>query len=426
MRTKRTTIIVALSAACILLTLSPLIGHRMILHVDMDAFYASIEERDNPSLQGKPVIVGGTPEGRGVVAAANYVVRKFGVHSAMSTAKALTLCPNAIVLRPRMEHYAEISNQIREIFYRYTPVVEPLSLDEAFLDATGCQQLFGSVKAIGQAIKTDIRNELNLVASVGVAPNKFLAKLASDMDKPNGFTVIDADAVPTILAPLSISRIWGVGTVTRQRFERLGIQTIGQLRALSLQQLQNEFGQNGQHFWQLARGIDNRTVIADREAKSISHETTFAEDVYDMDILRAWLMELTEQVARRLRSHQRQGRTVHLKIRYSNFDTCTRTRSIAPATNATNPLWAAALQLLTTELPNRPLSVRLLGMGVSNLQKQRAVQKELFPEEREDREKENRLDQVADTIRSRFGTASLRRASTVQHRADHQPRPRPE
>lgn len=403
---------------------SSLIGTRMILHVDMDAFYASVEERDDPSLRGKPVIVGGTPEGRGVVAAANYVVRKFGVHSAMATAKAMKLCPNAIVLRPRMEHYAQISNQIREIFQRYTPDVEPLSLDEAFLDVTGSVQLFGTVEAIGQAIKSDIRSELDLVASVGVAPNKFLAKLASDMDKPDGFTVIQPDAVESFLAPLPVGRIWGVGKVTGQRFEHLGIQTIGQLRTLSLQQLQHEFGQHGEHFWQLARGIDNRAVIADREAKSISHETTFPEDIADMEVLRAWLMELTEQVARRLRSHEIQGRTVHLKIRYSNFDTYTRSKSVTPATNATNQLWSVASQLLTSELPDRPLSVRLLGMGVSNLQKQRPVQQNLFAED--DDEKDTRLDQAADKIRSRFGTGSLRRASTVQHNAEHKPQPRPE
>ena len=342
----------------------------MILHVDMDAFYTSVEERDDPTLCGKPVIVGGTPEGRGVVAAANYAVRKFGVHSAMATTNALKLCPDAIVLRPRMEHYAQISKQIREIFYRYTPEVEPLSLDEAFLDATGSVNLFGSVETIGRAIKQDFRKELNLVASVGVAPNKFLAKLASDLDKPDGFTVIPPDAVQRILDPLPVGRIWGVGKVTGQRFDRLRIQTIGQLRSLSLQQLQDEFGQHGEHFWQLARGIDNRTVIADREAKSISHETTFAENIADMDVLRAWLMELAEQVARRLRNHEIQGRTVHLKVRYSNFDTYTRSKSVSPATNTTNQLWSVVSQLLTSALPERPLVVRLLGMGVSNLQKQ--------------------------------------------------------
>ncbi len=400
------------------------IGSRMILHVDMDAFYASVEERDNPALCGKPVIVGGTPEGRGVVAAANYVVRKFGVHSAMATGKALQMCPDAIVIRPRMDHYAKISQQIREIFHRYTTVVEPLSLDEAFLDATDSVPLFESVESIGRAIKQDIRSKLNLVASVGVAPNKFLAKLASDMDKPDGFTVIEPQAVQDVLAPLSVARIWGVGKVTKQRFDRLGIQTIGQLRTLSLQQLQAEFGQSGEHFWQLARGIDNRAVVADREAKSISHETTFADDVSDMDVLRAWLMELTEQVARRLRSHETQGRTVHLKIRYSNFDTYTRSKRVSPATNATNQLWSVVSQLLVSHLPDRPLCVRLLGMGVSNLQKQQPVQQSLFAEDHEERD--SKLDQVADQIRNRFGTTSLRRASTVQHKAEHKPHPRPE
>ena len=188
--------------------------------------------------------------------------------------------------------------------------------------------------------------------------------------------------------------------------------------------MQDEFGQHGQHFWQLARGIDDRAVIVDREAKSISHETTFADDICDMDALRAWLMELTEQVARRLRSHEIQGRTVHLKIRYNNFDTYTHSKTVSPATNATNQLWSLALQLLTSELPDRPLVVRLLGMGVSNLQKQRPVQQCLFAEEQDERD--TRLDQVADTIRNRFGTASLRRASTVQHNAEHKPRPRPD
>ena len=235
---------------------------------------------------------------------------------------------------------------------------------------------------------------------------------------------IAPDAIQSVLDPLPIGRIWGVGKVTGQRFDRLGIQTIGQLRSLSLQQLHDEFGQYGEHFWQLARGIDNRTVVADREAKSISHETTFAEDVCDMEVLRAWLMELTEQVARRLRSHKIQGRTVHLKIRYSNFDTYTRSKSISPATNATNQLWSVSQQLLTSELPDRPLVVRLLGMGVSSLQTKRPVQQSLFAEEQD--EKDSRLDQVADTIRNRFGTASLRRASTVQHNAEHKPRLRPD
>lgn len=390
----------------------------------MDAFYASVEERDHPELRGRPVIVGGTPQGRGVVAAANYVVRRFGVHSAMSTARALKLCPKAVVLRPRMEHYAQISGQIREIFHRYTPEVETLSLDEAFLDATGSEQLFGSVVDIGRAIKQDIRSELDLVASVGVAPNKFLAKLASDLEKPDGFTVITTDKVREILAPLPVSRIWGVGRVTKQSLDRIGIRTIGDLRKLSRDQLHQTFGNGGEHFWQLARGIDERRVTPDRDAKSVSHETTFAEDVRDPDVLQAWLMELTEQVARRLRQQQCQGRTVNLKVRYGNFDTITRAKSLSQPTDLTSQIWTVASDQLANSMPDRELVVRLIGVGVSNLTPRQAVQQSLF--ENEQGQRDSRLDQVADQIRGRFGVTSLRRASTVQHQAEHRPQPRPE
>lgn len=396
----------------------------MILHVDMDAFYASVEVRDRPELQGQPVIVGGTPEGRGVVAAANYVVRKSGVHSAMSTARALKLCPHAVVLRPRMEYYSEVSGRIREIFYRYTPLVEPLSLDEAFLDVAGCVQLFGPVEKIGRMIKQDILDETNLVASVGIAPNKFLAKLASDLDKPDGFTVIQADAVQTVLDPLQVTRIWGVGQATKQKFDRMGVRSIGDLRRLSRQHLQQAFGHSGERFWQLARGIDDRPVIADGKAKSISHETTFAKDVCDRDRLRARLMELTEQVARRLRKSKLQGRTIHLKVRYSNFDTITRSRSLTKPVDGTDQLWTVVKELLNSQLPDRPLVVRLLGMGVSQLCPQHPVHQSLFTEQNDERN--SKLDQVTDRIRSRFGTAALRRASIVQHKVQHEVLPRPD
>lgn len=396
----------------------------MILHVDMDAFYASVEEREQPELVGKPLIVGGTPEGRGVVAAANYAARRFGIHSAMATSRALQLCPKVIVLRPRMELYADISRQIRDIFHRYTPIVEPLSLDEAFLDATGSQQLFGSVEAIGQSIKRDILSELNLIASVGVAPNKFLAKLASDLDKPDGFTVIAADNIDATLAPLPVSRIWGVGKVTKQKFDGMNVQTIGELRQLSVDELKQHFGSNGEHFWKLARGIDDREVIPDREAKSISHENTFPEDVRDMDVLRAWLMEMTELVARRLRQNELSGRTVHLKVRYSNFETITRSKSLSSASNNTTLLWETAAELLKSQLPDRPLVVRLLGMGVSNLQRPTSVQMSLFDEESDT--KDDKIDGVADQIREKFGSLSLRRGSAVQHDVEHRPQPRPE
>jgi DNA polymerase-4 len=271
----------------------------MILHVDMDAFYASIEERDRPELVGRPVIVGGTPQGRGVVAAANYVVRKFGVHSAMPTATALRLCPQAIVVPPRMGHYAEISDQIREIFLRYTPLVEPLSLDEAFLDVHGTEQLFGPPVVVARRIKQDIWQETQLVASVGVAPNKFLAKIASDLEKPDALVVVDPDGVQQFLDPLPVGRLWGVGRVTGGTLERMGVVTIGVLRRLAPETLAEHFGSQGEHFWKLANGIDDRTVVPDREAKSISHETTFPADIRDRETLRAWVLELAEHVGRR-------------------------------------------------------------------------------------------------------------------------------
>jgi len=396
----------------------------MILHVDMDAFYTSIEERDRPELQGKPVVVGGSPEERGVVAAANYVVRNFGVRSAMATARALALCPDAIVLQPRMGHYSTISHHIHEIFHRYTPLVEPLSLDEAFLDATESVLLFGPVESIGRSIKKDIWDELRLVASVGVAPNKFLAKLASDLNKPDGFTVINPDAVQSVLGPLPVTRMWGVGKATEQKFSELGIQTIGQLRQVPLEELKQSFGKSGEHFWRLAQGLDDRLVVADREAKSISHETTFAADIRDIDVLQAWLLDLTEQVAHRLRRNNMHGRTINLKVRYANFDTITRSKSLPQPTNATNTLWSVVSELLNTQLPNRPLVVRLLGVGISNLQPPNPIQQSLFSEEQNERD--TKLDNVADQIRNRFGTTLLQRASTVHHNAKDKPHLHPE
>lgn len=395
----------------------------MILHVDMDAFYASVEERERPELRGKPVIVGGSPKGRGVVSAANYMARRFGVHSAMPTARALRLCPDAIVLRPRMSFYAKISRQIREIFRRYTPEVEPLSLDEAFLDVSGSERLFGSAEEIGRSIKQTILGELNLVASVGVAPNKFLAKLASDLDKPNGFTIIPADQIQSILDPLPVSRIWGVGKVTQSRFDAAGVSTFGQLRSLTTEQAEQLFGNSGAHFWRLAQGIDSRKVVPDRDAKTVSHETTFAADIDDLDALLAWLMELTEQVSRRLRAYHRRGRTVHIKVRYSDFHTITRAQSTARPTNSTEQLWQIASELLRTELPPRPLIVRLLGMGISNLEEAKPVQLTLFDDAGQVRGAS--LDKTTDQIRKQFGSHSVRRASTLRHAARITRIPRP-
>jgi DNA polymerase IV len=379
----------------------------MILHVDMDAFYASVEERDDPSLVGKPVIVGGTAEGRGVVAAANYEVRKFGVHSAMASARAKRLCPHAVFIRPRMNHYAEISQQIRTIFEEFTPLIEPLSLDEAFLEVTGSESLFGSAVNIGRQIKQRIQSELRLIASVGVAPNKFVAKIASDLNKPDGFLVVQPGEVQAFLDPLPVGRLWGVGKVTGQVFDRLSIRTISQLRQLRSESLSDLFGSSGEHYWRLAHGIDDRQVVPDREAKSISHETTFAEDIADLEVLRAWLTELAEQVARRLRRHALKGRTVELKVRFADFQTITRSLTLPEPTNITQELLHAGGELLATKLPKYHLPVRLLGFGVKGFDDTGRSQRQLFDEP--DRERHRQLDRVADLISEKFGKLAIRR-----------------
>ncbi|MCA9143002.1 MAG: DNA polymerase IV [Planctomycetales bacterium] len=388
----------------------------MILHVDMDAFYASVEERDQPELVGRAVIVGGTPQGRGVVAAANYVAREFGVHSAMPATQAKRLCPHAIFLRPRMAHYAEVSSQIRAVFERYTPLVEPLSLDEAFLDVTGSETLHGPAIEIARKIKAEIRDALSLVASVGVAPNKFLAKIASDLEKPDGLVVVDPTRIQEFLDPLPVSRLWGVGKVTGALLEKLRVRTIGQLRQLPEDSIQRHLGNNGAHLWELAHGIDSRRVTPEQEAKSISHEKTFATDIEDLAALRAWLLELSEQVACRLRRQGIKARTVHLKLRFDDFHTITRAQSLSAATNVTQEIWESVLSMIDERLPARALRVRLLGVGVSNLGQGKSTQLGLFTDE--SHERNSRLDEVADSIKAKFGSTSLQRGLGMLHNID--------
>jgi DNA polymerase-4 len=385
----------------------------MILHVDMDAYYASVEERDRPELAGRPVIVGGAAEKRGVVSAANYVARRYGVHSAMPSVTAHRLCPHAVYLPPRIDYYAEISQQIQAIFERFTPLVEPLSLDEAFLDVTGSAHLFGPATEIGRKIKQAIREEIRLVASVGVAPNKFLAKIASELRKPDGFVVVEPEGVQEFLDPLPVQRLWGVGKQGSKIFQQLGIQTIGQLRQSPRDVLQQRFGSSGEHLWQLAHGIDDRPVVPEREAKSISNETTFERDVGDREVLRAWLVDLVEQVGWRLRRHGLRGRTVQLKVRFADFSLITRSCTLPEPTDITHELWQAADTMLCQRLPAGHLPVRLLGMGTSGLDDTRLAQRMLF--DAEERSKQSRLDAVADEIKERFGKGSLRRGSSLRN-----------
>ncbi|MDH5443952.1 MAG: DNA polymerase IV [Gammaproteobacteria bacterium] len=384
----------------------------MIIHIDMDAFYASVEEKDQPELKGRPVIVGGSPRGRGVVSAANYIARQFGVHSAMPMSRAVRICPQAVCISPRMSRYVEVSHQIHEIFSRYTPEIEPLSLDEAFLDVAGSRRLYGSPEQIGQRIKQEIQTELGLVASVGIAASKFIAKIASDIDKPDGFKVVAADESQVFLDPLPVSRLWGVGKATHQVFERLGVQTIKQVRQLPEAVMVDHFGKHGTHLWRLAQGIDDRSVVTERQAKSISNETTFAHDIHDTNALHSVLMELTEQVAGRLRHAGLRGRTVNFKLRFADFKTLSRSFTLEKPTQTTEVLWQTANRLF--EQCNLVQSVRLIGMGVSNL-----VGEEDIVEEQTDLfatidPRQEQLDELADSINNRFGKKALHRASSTK------------
>ena len=384
-------------------------GPRIILHVDMDAFYASVEERERPELAGLPVVVGGNPEGRGVVAAANYAAREYGVRSAMPAARARLLCPHAVFIRSRMTLYAEVSAEIRAIFERYTPLVEPLSLDEAFLDVGASEGLFGTGVDIARRIKGDIRSELGLVASVGVAPNKFLAKLASDLDKPDGLVVVKLEGVQEFLDPLPVEKLWGVGAAAEKRLHALGVRTVADLRRRPETVLGEQFGKWGHRLFELAHGRDDRPVTPEQEARSISHETTFETDLTQGAALRDCLRGLTEQVAWRVRRQELRARTVEIKVRYADFRTVNRAAGLAAASNRTRDLWACASRLLTQQLARRADPVRLLGMGVSRLTRERVEQPDLFDAPAAARQQ--RIDSMVDAVNERFGGAALSRGA---------------
>ena len=396
----------------------------MILHIDMDAFYASVEEREQPALKGRPLVVGGRPQERGVVAAANYAAREFGIRSAMPMARAVRLCRGLTILPPRGELYRRVSGEINDIFQRYTPQIEPLSLDEAFLDVRASRKLYGTAEAIGRRIKQEIFDELGLVASVGVAPNKFLAKLASDQDKPDGFTVIEPGKVQQFLDPMPVERIWGIGKAAGARLRGAGIRTVADIRATSESWLEEQFGKTGHRLWQLCHGIDDRPVVTDHEAKSISHETTFSRDITDLDGLESVALSLTEGVCYRLRRAQLKARTVNLKVRFHDFSTLTRAHSLSVRTDHTLEIWRALQEQLTTLLAGRRFAVRLIGVGVSNFNNQMggepARQTDLFTSEAEvgsepgpPTSRQERLDRLSDEARRKFGRNLLRRGRGI-------------
>jgi DNA polymerase IV len=381
---------------------------RAILHVDMDAFYASVEERDRPELRGKPLIVGGTG-GRGVVAAASYAVRRFGVRSAMPMREALRLCPHAVCVRPRMGRYQEISVQVFAIFREFTPLVQGLSLDEAFLDVTASRRLLGDAEAIGAEIRRRIRAATELSASVGIAPNKLLAKIASDLAKPDGMFLIGPENLHDVLDPLPIQRLFGVGRKSLPAVQAAGIQTIGDAARASEQALWRAFGKHGSAMRAMARGIDDRPVVADREEKSISAEETFASDIRDAGELERRLVALADRAAARLRAHDLAAGRVSVKIRRADFKTYTRQCVLGQPTQDTAVVSGAARRLLAVWLAGQPnAALRLLGVGTGDLCALR--QADLFAT---GPGKDSRLDAAVDGIRGRFGSAVLTRASLL-------------
>lgn len=341
-------------------------NRRKIIHIDMDAFYASVEQRDNPGLQGKPIVVGGLPEGRGgVVATASYEARAFGIRSAMSSKKALQLCPDAVFLKPRFDVYKSVSDAVRKIFYRYTDLVEPLSLDEAFLDVTQDKLSIGSAITIAEEIRRSIREELQLTASAGVSINKFVAKIASEMKKPDGLMFIGPSKIEGFMEDLPVEKFFGVGKVTAAKMNALNLFKGVDLKKLSEKEMMGHFGKTGSFFYKIVRGIDDRAVEPFRETKSVGAEDTFAEDIYEADDLCRQLEKLAAIVAERLTRHGLQGRTITVKIKYNDFKVITRSKSFAIPQTDRNLILETAKELLFATIP-APKGIRLLGISLSN------------------------------------------------------------
>jgi DNA polymerase-4 len=382
---------------------------RAVLHVDMDAFYASVEQHDDPTLVGKPLIVGGVA-GRGVVAAASYEVRKYGVHSAMPMSTALRLCPHAVCVRPRMQRYKEVSDQVFSVFHEVTPLVQGLSLDEAFLDVTASEALFGDGVAIGRRIKARIREVTGLTASVGVATNKLVAKIASDLNKPDGLTVVPEEKVREVLDPLSVRRLPGLGRKTGAKVEAVGIRTLGELRSAPDSVLRPLFGRYTQRVRERAGGIDDRPVVPEHDEKSLSAEDTFERDIGDPRVLQAELTRLAGLACERLRRKQLVAGCIGVKIRRADFVTFTRQRAVAPPTHDGRTIATVARELFGRWLTEAAgAKLRLLGVVLTDLSP--ASQLGLFEDTPPHT---SRLDAALDEARARFGSGVLRRGNTIK------------
>ncbi len=384
---------------------------RFIVHVDMDAFFASIEQRDNPRLRGKPVIVGADPKGgrgRGVVSTCSYQARRFGIHSAMPISIAYRKCPHAVFLRPDMKKYSAVSEQIHSIFNNFTPDVEPVSIDEAFLDITGSCKLFGTPLETCRKIKSHILKETGLTASVGLAPTKMAAKIASNLKKPDGLVEVAQESLLDFLRPLDVGKMWGLGKKSEAALKNMGITTIGDLAKRKPEELASVFGKNGLYFRQLANGIDERKVTPEEEAKSISNEVTFDKDTSDRSLIESNLLYLCEKVSGRLRREKVKGKTITLKIRLEPFETHTRSVTTDVSTNFADVIYSEIKKLFSA-YKTRGRRVRLIGVKVSNLCPA-DFQETLFVDEA-DRKREE-IHHAIDEIKRKFGHKAVFRAGS--------------
>jgi DNA polymerase-4 len=394
------------------------VKYKAIIHLDMDAFYPAVEAMDNPALKGKPIIVGGIGK-RGVVSSASYEARKFGVHSAQPMATARRLCAHGVFLPVRMARYKEISRKIFEIFYRFTPLIEPLSIDEAFLDVTGSNRLFGDPVSITKEIKKTVSDETGLTVSAGVATNKFIAKIASEMDKPDGLTIVPPEKVREFLDPLPIRKMWGVGKATHEILSRLNIHTFKDMRTMPVRILEQKFGKHGLKMHELAMGIDERDVILDQELKSIGNEKTFSEDICDIESVKKEILALSGKVAHRMRKEGVEGKTITLKVRYGDFSLKTRSITLNTLTNDGILIYKSVCRLLeSTEAGKRP--VRLLGVSLSQLHAPSGPkQLSLFDKINGLNKKRKDLNITLDLLQEKFGNNIVHPGTLINKNTTH-------
>lgn len=391
-------------------------GPRTILHVDMDAFFAAVEMREDPTLRGKPVVIGADPEGgsgRGVVATANYEARKYGIHSAQPISQAWRRCPRAVYLPPRGKLYTEVSRQVFDVLATFTDLVEPIGIDEAFLDVTGSRRLFGAGPELARRLKTEIREATELTASVGVAPSKYVAKIASDLEKPDGLTVVEPGTEAEFLAPLPIRRLWGAGPKSLEKLRALGCTTIGDVAALDPAVLERRFGEAfGGRFHRLARGIDDRPVHTGRERKSLGKETTFSEDRIDRASVERTLLGLCERVAAACRRKEIAGTTVTVKLRFRGFETLTRQSGLRAPADTVEAVWPVARELFRkADRPGTP--IRLVGVTLSGFDVEASGQLGMFEDAGPPTDRV--VAEAVDRLRERFGRDSVRRAALLEN-----------